>query len=238
MNSSSHVLRATALSDQLQDVLGRQIVSGERGAGSRLPTEAKLAEEFGVSRTVVREAVARLRSEGLVVTRQGLGAFVANSLLALPFRLALNSGDARRDIRELFELRLGLETEAAALAAERGTPAQVAEIGKALDAMVAELRAGREGVEEDFLFHRAVAQATNNTTYQSFLAFLERHLREQLILTRRNTAEAGRTPEVEEEHRQIHAAISRGDPDAAREAARMHLRHGIERLATFGDAPP
>ena len=104
------ISRSPALSDQIQAVIGRQIVSGERAPSSQLPTEPQLAQEFGVSRTVVREAVARLRSEGLVVTRQGLGAFVAESLQALPFRLEATSGDTRKDIRELFELRMGLES--------------------------------------------------------------------------------------------------------------------------------
>lgn len=231
------MLHSTALSDQLNAVLSRQIISGERAAGSRLPTEAQLAQEFGVSRTVVREAIARLRSEGLVITRQGLGGFVAESLQALPFRLAMNSGDTRRDVRELFELRLGLETEAAALAAERGMPHQVTEIGRALDSMVEEMRKGGDGVEEDLQFHRAIALATNNATYQSFLAFLERHLRQQIMMTRRNTARAGRIAEIEAEHRLIYDAIARHDIDGARDAARHHLRSGIERLVTFGVSP-
>ena len=131
--------RAPALADRLNAIISGQILSGERPAGSRLPTETQLAEEFGVSRTVVREAIARLRSDGLVVTRQGLGAFVAETLEALPFRISIGSDPEapHRYARELLELRLGFETEAAALAAERGTPAQVEEIGRALEMMLA-----------------------------------------------------------------------------------------------------
>ena len=92
--------------------------------------------------------------------------------------------------RELFELRLGMEAEAAAFAAERATPAQIAEIGQALEAMVGQLHAlGEGGVEEDLRFHRAISQwQPTIAMYQSFLEFLERHLRQQLVLTRRNTA--------------------------------------------------
>lgn len=224
------VSRPLALSDQVQAVIGRQIVAGERLAGSRLPTEAQLAEEFGVSRTVVREAIARLRSEGLVVTRQGLGAFVAESLQALPFRLKAASGDTKRNIRELFELRLGLESEAAAYAAQRGTRAQIKEIGQALEAMIAAIAAGRDGVEEDFQFHRAIAIATNNTAYQNFLAFLERHIHEQLVVTRANSASAGLISEIATEHRRIYEAIDKGNAEEAREASRQHLQNGIQRL--------
>lgn len=231
---SSPIQRSTALSDQLNTVLAGQIVSGERAAGSRLPTEAQLAEEFQVSRTVVREAIARLRSDGLVVTRQGLGAFVAESLEAVPFRIESQPGVAKRNVRELFEFRLGIEAEAAALAAERALPAQLEAIGSSLHAMVAAIRDGRDGVEEDFQFHRAIAMATNNAMYRNFLAFLERHLRQQIVATRRNTAAAGRTDEVVAEHRAIYEAIARGDANAARDAARRHLQHGIERLVTFG----
>lgn len=228
------VSRSPALSDQVQAVIGRQIVSGERPAGSRLPTEAQLAEEFGVSRTVVREAVARLRSEGLVITRQGLGAFVAESLKALPFRLEASSGDTRKDIRELFELRLGLESEAAAYAAQRGTKAQIEAIGQALDTMVTEIKEGRDGVKEDFQFHCAIALATNNTAYQNFLAFLERHIQEQLVVTRANTANAGLIGHVEIEHRRIYEAIKAGRVGEAREASRQHLENGIRRLVSSG----
>jgi GntR family transcriptional regulator, transcriptional repressor for pyruvate dehydrogenase complex len=228
------VLRSPALSDQVQAVIGRQIVSGERPAGSRLPTEVQLAEEFGVSRTVVREAVARLRSEGLVFTRQGLGAFVADSLQALPFRLEASSGDTRKDIRELFELRLGLESEAAAYAAQRGTKAQIKAIGQAIDTMVTEMHAGRDGVKEDFQFHRAIALATNNTAYQNFLAFLERHIRDQLVVTRASTQSAGLIGDVEIEHRRIYEAIKAGNVAQAREASRQHLENGIRRLVSSG----
>lgn len=229
------MLRTPALADRLNSIISGQILSGERVAGSRLPTETQLAEDYGVSRTVVREAIARLRSDGLVVTRQGLGAFVAESLQAMPFRIRADGGAPHQFARELFELRLGMETEAAAFAAERASPAQVAEIGHALDAMVAQLRVpGERGVEEDLRFHRAIAMATNNFMYQSFLGFLERHLLQQLVLTRRNTAQAGRILEIESEHRKIFSAIAAHDADAAREAMRKHLRNGIDRLVTLG----
>lgn len=231
---NERLIRGAALSDQLNDLLSRQIIAGERPAGSRLPTESRLAEAFGVSRTVVREAIARLRADGLVVTRQGLGAFVTDSLQGTPFRLPTHAGATREEIRELFELRMGLETEAAALAAERASRAQVIAIENALEAMESGLQDGADCVDEDFQFHRAIATATNNGTYLRFLTFLESHIRDQLIATRRNTAQAGRTADINDEHRLIVAAIAGADPVAAREAARRHLLNGIGRLETMG----
>ena len=231
---NERLVRGAALAEQLNDVLSRQILAGERPAGSRLPTESQLAEAFGVSRTVVREAIARLRADGLVVTRQGLGAFVTESLQGSPFRLLAHADATREDIRELFELRMGLETEAAALAAERATKTQVRAIHAALTALEARFSVGEDGVDEDFGFHHAIASATNNSTYQRFLKFLEAHIRNQLVTTRLNTARAGRTGEINKEHRAIAEAIARRDPVRAREAARRHLRNGIERLETMG----
>ena len=230
------MLRTPALADRLNAIISSQILSGERAAGSRLPTETQLADEFGVSRTVVREAIARLRSDGLVITRQGVGAFVADTLQGMPFRILIESDPTapRQHARELLELRLGFETEAAALAAERGTPSQVAEISRALDRMLAQAEdAGDRGVEADLQFHRAIALATNNAMYKSFLAFLERHLRQQLLTTRRNTAGAGRIAEIGAEHRKILTAIAAHDAEAARKAMRRHLRNGIDRLVTL-----
>ncbi len=228
--TSDRMVRATALSDQLYTLLRDKIASGEIGSASRLPAEAQIALDFGVSRTVVREATARLRSDGLVVTRPGLGAFVAETLQALPFRLASIEPHDRARLRELFELRLGVEAEAAALAAERGRRDQVAAVRAAIEAMGVAMKDGRDGVEEDLQFHRAIADCTNNTAYRDFLAFLERHLREQLGITRRNSKESGRLAMVEAEHRAIYEAIRKHDADGAREATRRHLRNGIDRL--------
>jgi DNA-binding FadR family transcriptional regulator len=225
--SQTQMIRSPALSDQLHTLLSQRIAGGEMPAGSRLPSEAQLVDEFGVSRTVVREAIARLRSDGLVTTRAGLGAFVADSLRTLPFRLT--GRDQHLNVREVFELRLGLEAEAAALAAERGTPAQIAAIAAAKESMAVAMQAGADGVEEDFQFHRAIAEATNNSIYRSFLSFLEPHLREQMQTTRTYTLRAQRVGDVEREHAELVAAIRSRDPLRAREAARAHLRAGMER---------
>jgi DNA-binding FadR family transcriptional regulator len=226
-------LRNANLTEKLSEILGRQIESGERALGSRLPTEEQLAVEYGVSRTVVREGIARLKSDGLVTTRQGLGAFVAESLTAAPFRITSDALSPQQTVQEVFELRIGVETQAAALAAERATAGQLKEIRAALKELEQVQKRGGDGVEEDMRFHRAIARATNNRVYDDFTRFLERQVRQQLVISRGNSGTAGWLQAVQQEHQAIYDAIASRDSEAAGRAARAHLRNGMERLRRF-----
>lgn len=223
-------LRSSNLAEQLSEVLSGQIVSGEREAGSRLPTEERLATDFGVSRTVVREAIARLKSDGLVTTRQGLGAFVATTPMGRPFRIGGEAQQGHLLVRQVFELRIGVETEAAALAAARATKAQVKEIHHALKILNQASRDGGDGVEQDILFHRAIARAACNPVYDDFFGFLERYTRSQLSISRRNCELAGWLTDIAHEHEAIYEAIAAHDPDAARRAAHAHMSNAMSRL--------
>ncbi|MGH8725454.1 MAG: FadR/GntR family transcriptional regulator, partial [Burkholderiales bacterium] len=123
------------LSRRLFEQLAAQIRSGRFAPGARLPTEQALTRAARVSRTVVREAVAALRAEGLVVTRQGVGAFVSAEPQRAPFRIEPERMQSLDDILAVMELRLGVEIESAGLAAERASRAQVRAIGAALEAI-------------------------------------------------------------------------------------------------------
>src|SRR5215813_11406243 len=116
-----------SLTDALIERLTSEITSGQLPTGARLPTEQELIAATGVSRTVVREAVAALRAEGLVTTRQGVGAFVADGR---PFRINSDELSSLREVIEIMELRTGIEIEAAGLAAERATPGHLAQIAE------------------------------------------------------------------------------------------------------------
>jgi GntR family transcriptional repressor for pyruvate dehydrogenase complex len=223
-------LRPTNLTDQVSSAMIARIGSGELVPGSRLPTEQELSIEFGVSRTVVREAISRLKSEGLVETRQGAGAFVAHTKLGIPFRIARDSVDSFEATVEVLELRLAVESEAAALAAERANRAQLQAIRGALDAVRAAFERGDDGVTEDLAFHRAIAQATNNSKYVELTEFLERYVRHQIQITGGKIARASRMGQTQKEHEKIVRAIAAHKPDAARAAAREHFRKGIERI--------
>ena len=223
-------LKSHNLTDQLSSAMTARIASGDLAPGSRLPTEQELSSEFGVSRTVVREAISRLKSEGLVETRQGSGAFVAQSKLGIPFRIDPVSVDSLEATVEILELRLAVESEAAALAAERASAGQLAAIRGALDAVRAAFERGDDGVEEDLVFHRAIAEATNNSRYVDLTEFLERYVRHQIQITGGRAARASRMGETQSEHQQIFEAIAARDGDAARAKARTHFSQGIERI--------
>jgi len=228
MKNTETVIRGTTLPDQVYELLARKITSGEFGEGDRLPPETHLARDFGVSRTVLREAIARLRNAGLVVTKQGLGMFVTGSFEGIPFRI---SAETRNDVINLFELRIGLESEAAALAAKRRTNDHLKALILAIEAMQQAIQLGADGVQEDFQFHRALADATNNAMYKDFLAFLEPHIYQQLLISHQNTQASGHPDEVIGEHRAIYEAVLAQDSDAARAATLRHLKNGLKRLA-------
>ena len=226
---------AERLPDRLALLMARQIEGGAWAPGDRLPTEPQLAEAHGVSRTVVREAVHQLRSQGLLVSRQGSGVFVAQPPAHRPLQFDPHVLDSMTSVVQIVEVRRAIEGEIAALAARRATRAQVASLRKALGAVDAATQAGQDGVEEDLAFHRAIAQAAGNPHFGVMLGFLEQYLREAMRVTRSNEA---RNPafmvSVRAEHRAIVDAIAAHDEDAARQAATHHMHRAALRLEQGG----
>lgn len=220
------------LSREVADRLQAEILSGKIEPGSRLPTEAALMRAMGVSRTVIREAVAALRAEGLVVTRQGVGAFVANDVRERPFRLYADELKSLAEVVHVMELRTGVEVEAAGIAAERAGASELRRIGKALAAIDQAIARGESAVDQDFRFHAAIAEATGNPQFVRFLEFLGRfvpprqNLRPDAETTRRSYLEM-----IQGEHRRIFQAIESGNPTAARSAMRRHLEGSRERYS-------
>lgn len=225
------------LSDRLAALLQQRIASGALLPEERLPTEQRLADQHGVSRTVVREAVSRLKSMGLLTSRQGAGVFVApaHQARALAFDPTVLSSMA--GVLQVVEVRRGLEADVAALAAERITPDKASAIMDALAALEACAPQGAEGVEADLAFHRSIARATDNTHYERLLGFLEQYQRDAMRVTRTNEAMDRKfRSQVEREHRQIAEAVVRGDAKAARKAAMRHMVNAVERIEHA--APP
>lgn len=212
--------------------LESEIVNGKLKPGARLPTEQEMMSAMGVSRTVVREAVAALRAQGLVVTRQGVGAFVATDSQRRPFRIDPEGLHTIGEVLNIVELRMGVEIESAGLAAERGSAADARRIGNALKAMDDAFARGDSGVDEDVAFHRAIAIATGNPQFVRFLEFLG-----LFVIPRRTIRPAGERSDerraylagIQDEHRTIHATIRDRDPAAARAAMRRHLSNSRER---------
>jgi GntR family transcriptional repressor for pyruvate dehydrogenase complex len=222
----------TTLAHRVVTGLKERILSGDLAPGARLPTENELIEEYGVSRTVVREAVTRLRAEGLVETFQGRGSFV----LAVPepssFTVEASAIRTHHDVLAMVDFRIGVESETAALAARHRTEADTTGISQAMAAFT---DAGREGaVEADFAFHLAVARATHNHFYVDLLESLgpmmimlpRTRLGEEFSMT-----DAAHVERVRREHENVAAAVVAGDAETARAAMRVHLGNTRRRLA-------
>jgi len=223
-----------SLTDRVTSALAHLIRQGEYPPKSRLPTETDMGTRFGVSRTVIREAVSRLKSEGLVESRQGVGVFVRDSSLDAPFRIDPQVVDSLRAVLQVAELRRGLESEMAALAAERRSDAKVTDIRAALKA-IEEEEAHGGGVDADMAFHRAIARATDNPHYLALWDFISQFLRRAMTVTRANEArDPTFTAQVHAEHQAIVDAIDSGDPEAARAAARRHMEMAADRLRAAG----
>lgn len=226
------IARPLRLSDDVLQSLAKDIHSGRLAAGDRLPSEVELAESFGVSRTVIREAISYLKADGLVISRQGLGVFVTSeSDTNRPFRLEQRDSVSTKVVREIFELRIGVEAEAAALAAKRRNRSEVAELRGALDKIAKSKDGPDVGVSADVEFHRCIAKISKNTQISKFLNFLESYLVEAIRLARQNSARhIGLTEVVQNEHQAIFEAIADGDPSAAHAAIRNHLQNAQKRL--------
>ena len=220
------------LSLGLMESLADRIREGRLPAGAKLPTEAEIMGEFGVSRTVVREAIGRLAAAGLVATRHGVGTFVVGVGDTAAFRVAPQQLETLRDVVAVLELRIGVETEAAALAAQRRTAQNLAVMRTALDTFAQAVEQGGDAVAADFQFHSEIARATQNDHFMRLMASLGTGV----IPRARLAADTPPTPErleylkrVNAEHESIYDAVSAGDPDAARAAMRTHLANSRER---------
>jgi GntR family transcriptional repressor for pyruvate dehydrogenase complex len=216
------------LSGNLVEALRTRIVNGDIAPGEKLPSEPRLATEHGVSRTVVREAIARLNLEGLVHTRRGSGSYA----LTPPADDADGAPPLARSLADrlaLVEYRLALEAEAAALAATRRTPAQLAALADRLDALASSDGHPATAMQHDFAFHRLVAEAAGN---RFLLEALDR-LGPQMIAMPRGRLDrhdGGRFTAVVQEHRAVLAALESQDPLAAAAAMRVHLAGSRRRL--------
>lgn len=206
----------------------RRILGGEFVAGQRLPTGTALATEFGVSMSVVREAMSRLKHDGLIQSIQGAGAFVAHTQ-PRAFRLDDQAIDPR-GLARIFELRRGVEGEAARLAAMRRTPAQLAAMHHALADMTAALARGEDGTEADTRFHQLVAEATGNPLFLDMFRFLSAHIATAIGTARHHSVQHGIWQRAHHEHQRLLDAIEAGQPEAARDAIITHIRDAAARL--------
>lgn len=220
------------------DSLQARILDGVFQPGDKLPAEPDLMREFGVSRTVVREAISSLQASGMVKTRHGVGTFVQEQAagILLHAKPVLHA----KQRLAMLELRISLESEAAYLAAQRRTDAQVLVMRQALDDYCLHWQTGQRTTEDDYRFHMEIATATDNQYFVEVLATLGKatmqpydesgklgggiHFGEPLPILSDSKQIAMR------EHEAIYDAIARQDAASAKAAMLVHLSNSRERL--------
>lgn len=214
--------------------LRNRIVDGIIQPGEKLPSENTLISDFGVSRTVVRAALTRLQAEGLVETERGRGSFALTPPTDGPSAAPGARPVATTEDRlHLLAFRMGVETEAAALAARNHTERQLRAVGTALEAFTESAGHPAHAMKADFEFHRAVATASGNPYYSDCLASLGQTMiampRTRLITGDEHYA-GDHFAQVVQEHQSILDAIADGDEAAAAAAMRSHLANSRRRF--------
>jgi GntR family transcriptional repressor for pyruvate dehydrogenase complex len=227
------------LAQQISKLLAGEIVSGVYKPGDKLPTEIELANQLGVSRTILREALASLKQDGLIESRQGRGIIVKEPEERKAFRFSdVVDEISPKEANYLYEMRAILEAEAAGLAAKRLTSEDAEMIKQYRDEMAEAVRLHLSGDCAHENFNAAIAQASKNIFLIEFLSFLHARLRSLAKELRLSTMmDPERAVLVMKEHDTIFEAIMSGDSAKAREATLTHLRNAALRAGLEIYAP-
>ncbi len=191
-----------------------------------------MCKQFAVSRTVIREAISRLQAAAVVETRHGIGTFVLPGAGQSAFRLGKADLETLQDVIWVLELRIAVETETAALAAERRRPIDLTLMRRALKGFESAVKQGTDAIEHDVAFHHSIAQSTRNPHFMNLLGAMGEGAipRSRLkSIPQGGISEADYLRSVNEEHAEILAAIADANPDAARSAMRRHLEKSRDR---------
>jgi DNA-binding FadR family transcriptional regulator len=226
--------------DQVARALGAEILSGVYPPGAKLPAEAEMLSRFGVSRTVLREAFKTLTAKGLIVSKTRVGTTVLDSSQWNFFDADVLAWKASQGfdiafVRDLADVRRAVEAAGAYSAAERRSPEDIAEMRRCLAGMDAATESASEFAEADLEFHKAVGRASGNVLMRSMAAVIET----ALLASFRMSSPVREAEEHEASvkgHRLIVDAIEAGDGDAAAEAMRMIIGHGVSRIERSGSS--
>jgi len=217
------------LADTVFDRIQRSIKSGAYAVDERLPTEHALAAEFQVSRPVVRDALQRLRDQGMIYSRRGAGSFVREQGIREP--LGFGQMENLSDLQHCYDFRLTIEPEAAAMAAQRRSPEALQKIKTALNLLRDATNRQAHRADADFIFHLSIAQASANPYFVTAMQALEEHIAVGMRLhglsLRRTNDGLGH---VLTEHTAVFEAISSGDAATARKLMLDHLAGSRDRL--------
>lgn len=218
-----------SLADTVFERIHRAIKSGAYAVDERLPTEHALANEFQVSRPVIRDALQRLRDQGLIYSRRGAGSFVREQGVREP--LGFGQMENLTDLQHCYDFRLTIEPEGAAMAAMRHTPDAIAKIRTALSLLRDATNRQAHRADADFMFHLAIAQASGNPYFVTAMQALEEHIAVGMRLhglSLRSTKDG--LAHVLVEHTEILNAIEASEAAKAKELMRNHLQGSRNRL--------
>ncbi len=234
------VSRPRRLPDEIASSILEAISRGDLQPGDRLPTEMDLSDQFGVARTVVREAISLLKFDGVITARQGVGAFVSDASRRRSFRISPSCFAKRQQLVKLLALRTSVQADAAAKAAVRRTDGQLAAMAASLERFAGASGCGLEAaearVDAEAAFYRTIAEASDNEYFVEFIQMIDAKLMENLrsvVVKNAMVAETG--AQVQAEHDEVYAAIRDRDAEEARLATRRHYEHAARRLAERTD---
>jgi len=219
------------LPDQVAEIIEQEIQKGNLRPGDKLPPETELSQKFGVSRSVVREALSRLKYEGLLDSYQGKGIIVVGTSGRRSFRLQNIQKLDSSDLSQLYELRVILDSAAAAMAARRRSKKQLNRLKAALNRMSRAVQSDTDGTEPDFEFHKGIAEASGNSHLTALIQFLNDKIERVIHEARSHSRMSPGLPaEVQKEHEAIYRALVGKNPEKARRAALTHLQNAAKRL--------
>ncbi|MEI6893916.1 MAG: FadR/GntR family transcriptional regulator [Colwellia sp.] len=221
-----------SLTHELVESLRSQIINGSLPLGTKLPSSKKIEQQAGVSRSVVREAVAALKAEGLIISKQGVGIFVANTSLKKTFEIEKEEFSSIEDAVKILELRMAVEIEMSVMAATNRTKKHIKTLWKCLENFDKQVAAGNDAVKEDFAFHLAIGDASGNPYFSRFIKYIGSGVipSREIITENIQTLDPKNYLEIiQTEHRNIAQAIEDKEIEAARIATREHLGNSLKR---------
>lgn len=221
---------AVGLVDRVYSEILGLVVDGEYTEGQKLPTEQALTTRFEASRPTIREALSRLRADGIIATRQGSGTVVVKR--PDPDLPRFTPLETISDIQRCYEFRIVTESGAAALAARMADEADLADLDRRFRKLDAVLSEDSLGVQEDYDFHVAIAKASKNQFFVSVIVSMQTQVLFSMNLMRNlslvKTAERRRL--VQDEHEAVLQALRQRDAQAASAAMRAHLERARDRM--------
>jgi len=226
------MIKRKPLYEQVADTIVNRIKSGKYQPGKRLPTEKEISEELGVSRNSVREAMKSLCTAGIVHSVAGRGTFlnknVKTRMLNTHKNMNIDIDVDFKSITEILELRLIMDPECAALAAERATPDQLKVLGNLIKKLKQAINEGGDWEQAAFEFHNQIRKMCKNETIINVMNSLTKNL-----VSLRSELRTKKSPMIDNEamwneHAEIYNAIKKRQPKLAKKLFKQHLENALE----------